>query len=131
MPVRTPLKLSPSSTERRISPIPKSPITATMKSNPFIKSTNPNVIRSWPVTMSSPTAARMNPSRIETSDLSGLPPPRPTKLEKVRSWIAKNSGGPNLRSEEHTSELQSRGHLVCRLLLEKKNTKKHKRKKYE
>src|SRR5690625_5368717 len=26
----------------------------------------------------------------------------------------------NLRSEEHTSELQSRGHLVCRLLLEKK-----------
>src|SRR5690625_6911549 len=28
------------------------------------------------------------------------------------------------RSEEHTSELQSRGHLVCRLLLEKKNQKK-------
>src|SRR3989442_10772229 len=27
-----------------------------------------------------------------------------------------------LRSEEHTSELQSRPHLVCRLLLEKKNT---------
>src|SRR5207253_10306887 len=30
----------------------------------------------------------------------------------VPAWI--------LRSEEHTSELQSRGHLVCRLLLEKK-----------
>src|SRR5207253_8847868 len=27
---------------------------------------------------------------------------------------------PGVRSEEHTSELQSRGHLVCRLLLEKK-----------
>src|SRR6202045_5530610 len=27
---------------------------------------------------------------------------------------------PPARSEEHTSELQSRGHLVCRLLLEKK-----------
>src|SRR5690625_5350283 len=27
-----------------------------------------------------------------------------------------------LRSEEHTSELQSRGHLVCRLLLETKHT---------
>src|SRR5690625_7067791 len=26
-----------------------------------------------------------------------------------------------VRSEEHTSELQSRGHLVCRLLLEQKN----------
>src|SRR5690625_6849303 len=30
------------------------------------------------------------------------------------------------RSEEHTSELQSRGHLVCRLLLEKKKRKKYK-----
>src|SRR2546422_1793714 len=29
------------------------------------------------------------------------------------------------RSEEHTSELQSRLHLVCRLLLEKKNGQKH------
>src|SRR5437660_6360447 len=29
-----------------------------------------------------------------------------------------------LRSEEHTSELQSRGHLVCRLLLEKKKQTK-------
>src|SRR5690625_6351022 len=28
-----------------------------------------------------------------------------------------------VRSEEHTSELQSRGHLVCRLLLEKKKKK--------
>src|SRR5690625_6026019 len=34
------------------------------------------------------------------------------------------SGGTPLRSEEHTSELQSRGHLVCRLLLEKKNNNK-------
>src|SRR5690554_1424374 len=32
--------------------------------------------------------------------------------------------GVDLRSEEHTSELQSRPHLVCRLLLEKKK-KKH------
>src|SRR5690625_5412574 len=29
-----------------------------------------------------------------------------------------------IRSEEHTSELQSRGHLVCRLLLEKKKMKR-------
>src|SRR3712207_8821515 len=29
---------------------------------------------------------------------------------------------PTLRSEEHTSELQSRQYLVCRLLLEKKNS---------
>src|SRR5207253_10827266 len=36
---------------------------------------------------------------------------RPTAI-----WITH----AHLRSEEHTSELQSRGHLVCRLLLEKK-----------
>src|SRR5437660_3574192 len=37
-------------------------------------------------------------------------------------WKTKLHGGsPRARrSEEHTSELQSRGHLVCRLLLEKK-----------
>src|SRR5690625_6806805 len=34
-----------------------------------------------------------------------------------RSWVEAASRS---RSEEHTSELQSRGHLVCRLLLEKK-----------
>src|SRR3712207_8140257 len=34
-----------------------------------------------------------------------------------------NGVGPTTRSEEHTSELQSRQYLVCRLLLEKK--KKH------
>src|SRR5690554_7337022 len=35
---------------------------------------------------------------------------------------------PASRSEEHTSELQSRPHLVCRLLLEKKKKKKTKTK---
>src|SRR5690625_6989118 len=35
---------------------------------------------------------------------------------RVRKYI--------MRSEEHTSELQSRGHLVCRLLLEKKKESK-------
>src|SRR2546429_5844477 len=34
--------------------------------------------------------------------------------------------GNDIRSEEHTSELQSRLHLVCRLLLEKKNREIHK-----
>src|SRR5207253_6348223 len=47
-----------------------------------------------------------------------------------RSWLRANFSQPmkveelaelvHMRSEEHTSELQSRGHLVCRLLLEKK-----------
>src|SRR5207253_5371824 len=38
----------------------------------------------------------------------------------VRDYLDKNQDLNRERSEEHTSELQSRGHLVCRLLLEKK-----------
>src|SRR5690554_7659489 len=38
-------------------------------------------------------------------------------FEKLTSF-----GNIQIRSEEHTSELQSRPHLVCRLLLEKKKT---------
>src|SRR2546429_3026907 len=36
--------------------------------------------------------------------------------------VARQRGARQQRSEEHTSELQSRLHLVCRLLLEKKKT---------
>src|SRR3989442_11073504 len=38
---------------------------------------------------------------------------------------ADHVGGDDHRSEEHTSELQSRPHLVCRLLLEKKKHTRH------
>src|SRR3989442_8980803 len=45
-------------------------------------------------------------------------------LLSIRSSLTKSqrsaSSEETLRSEEHTSELQSRPHLVCRLLLEKK-----------
>src|SRR5690625_6822163 len=40
----------------------------------------------------------------------------------ARALVPSKSSAParrSIRSEEHTSELQSRGHLVCRLLLEK------------
>src|SRR5258708_31967715 len=37
-----------------------------------------------------------------------------------RSWAIVVAAPPQQRSEEHTSELQSPDHLVCRLLLEKK-----------
>src|SRR3712207_8334073 len=46
-----------------------------------------------------------------------------TRAGKEASEMAKEyftAGGGGLRSEEHTSELQSRQYLVCRLLLEKK-----------
>src|SRR2546422_7781465 len=43
--------------------------------------------------------------------------PTQTKPENIQIAVDKNG---EVRSEEHTSELQSRLHLVCRLLLEKK-----------
>src|SRR3712207_6976092 len=42
-------------------------------------------------------------------------------LYRGRRVVARHRSPPTLRSEEHTSELQSRQYLVCRLLLEKKN----------
>src|SRR5574339_375375 len=50
----------------------------------------------------------------------------PPLQKKFHSWITAARGGAPVavggaRSEEHTSELQSPGDLVCRLLLEKKN----------
>src|SRR5690606_41641031 len=41
-------------------------------------------------------------------------------LAHIQIHLLENSGAVGLRSEEHTSELQSRENLVCRLLLEKK-----------
>src|SRR2546422_1267484 len=42
------------------------------------------------------------------------------RVEGAPVFLADEGPGVGLRSEEHTSELQSRLHLVCRLLLEKK-----------
>src|SRR3712207_8767974 len=44
------------------------------------------------------------------------------QAERERRRDDDEPGGPLTRSEEHTSELQSRQYLVCRLLLEKKQT---------
>src|SRR5690606_41934192 len=47
-----------------------------------------------------------------------------TRQPASGSWrVAESSRHRRSRSEEHTSELQSRENLVCRLLLEKKNVK--------
>src|SRR3989449_6267024 len=48
-------------------------------------------------------------------------PPRPPRPPARGSSGDGGGGRAEPRSEEHTSELQSRLHLVCRLLLEKKN----------
>src|SRR3712207_7985643 len=47
---------------------------------------------------------------------------RPTSSGSTSTTASMGSGTARGRSEEHTSELQSRQYLVCRLLLEKKKT---------
>src|SRR5947209_13748202 len=62
------------------------------------------------MSMTSPATSRLN---LQGVDANGL-------LQFSPHW-----GGMLDRSEEHTSELQSRQYLVCRLLLEKKKKKEH------
>ncbi len=79
-----PLNDSPSSIDNRISPMPNSPITAIRKSNPRISSRKPKFSRSWPVTVSMPTAASAKPSIIDVRVFHGDPLPMPIKLQNVR-----------------------------------------------
>src|SRR5437660_6811908 len=55
--------------------------------------------------------------RSRQSRRSSTRPVRSAWSHRSARWSTERQYG---RSEEHTSELQSRGHLVCRLLLEKK-----------
>src|SRR2546430_8216027 len=67
-----------------------------------------------------PPRSTLFPTR-RSSDLPGnrLTPRRRTSPQRsVREGL--KFGTPEIRSEEHTSELQSQSNLVCRLLLEKK-----------
>src|SRR3712207_8498738 len=47
---------------------------------------------------------------------------QPLGRRRLSRRIPEHDPGPGGRSEEHTSELQSRQYLVCRLLLEKKKS---------
>src|SRR3712207_7170464 len=65
-------------------------------------------------------ADRGRPRRLRRVLRVGLTGSRPVEV------VARHRGllvRPQRRSEEHTSELQSRQYLVCRLLLEKKKTR--------
>src|SRR5439155_2959204 len=62
---------------------------------------------------------------LDRFDAEGYNEATDRAVEWVIGMQSRNGGwgsfdADNTRSEEHTSELQSRGHLVCRLLLEKK-----------
>src|SRR3712207_6197851 len=94
------------------------------------------------VSRSSPRSSRRTASRLRWRDMR---PPRPGPAAPVvsvvivtppRTGSANGASQPTVgrrtsfgvaRSEEHTSELQSRQYLVCRLLLDKKETARMKR----
>src|SRR3712207_7963328 len=71
-----------------------------------------------------------SPSRTVTPEKTGYQPRKsPAGCRAKRGFQVpaqdifwRERDGLRLRSEEHTSELQSRQYLVCRLLLEKKKT---------
>src|SRR2546422_7639493 len=76
--------------------------------------------RAVPVALSLVTKASDEPPRVPLSTTQGVVQPA-VKLVDCVTHVT-------YRSEEHTSELQSRLHLVCRLLLEKKNVKQRRTK---
>src|SRR5215510_964938 len=75
-------------------------------------------------------AIARTPARVAASTSYGVSPISTASSDRADAffsapWTMSGSGldssaSPLLRSEEHMSELQSRGQLVCRLLLEKK-----------
>src|SRR3712207_8894510 len=61
---------------------------------------------------------------LAVEELAALTLPDPIVADggaTAHALLVDGYGNISLRSEEHTSELQSRQYLVCRLLLEKKN----------
>src|SRR5690554_6996424 len=82
-------------------------------------------LHSFPTRRSSDLAGLIKKAQLHVEALVevGAPVSGGGELAVLHLHVAKPplEPGGGLRSEEHTSELQSRPHLVCRLLLEKKN----------
>src|SRR3989449_2069663 len=85
----------------------------------------------------SPLPERGGASERASPEATPSPPPDPAhaadRAHRARGGAAARPGSDRRgnRSEEHTSELQSRLHLVCRLLLEKKKKKERVKEQYE
>src|SRR6266498_1592747 len=84
------------------------------------------MLKAGPPRSASPRPPEMATCTSDEFDMSyrypDTPPPLPGAPTFIpSSWMRPSVlRPPRARSEEHTSELQSRPHLVCRLLLEKK-----------
>src|SRR2546427_9366567 len=68
------------------------------------------------------TLFRSRIGRAPQIDYGDANPPSATTIYGAAKLTGRLPGGQTVRSEEHTSELQSQSNLVCRLLLEKKKT---------
>src|SRR2546425_3009068 len=83
------------------------------------------MIRRPPRSTLFPYTTLFRSSEPATTHSSGLEEPPPTGSHvTVPLALTTRMALPLVRSEEHTSELQSLAYLVCRLLLEKKKKKK-------
>src|SRR5690625_4816577 len=107
--------------EARVSKVPDTP-------DPMARANNMTVTRQFYV-RSSIVASELTAPRPDLRTLSATTKERrlqqPGRDPRIRVRRSPRNLAPPAsrgcsRSEEHTSELQSRGHLVCRLLLEKK-----------
>src|SRR5690625_6783748 len=67
-----------------------------------------------------PISVTTNPATWTSATVATAREVRTPRRFKNRKYRAAGPMPAGARSEEHTSELQSRGHLVCRLLLDKK-----------
>src|SRR2546422_5134005 len=76
--------------------------------------------RSW---LRTRVSRNLQPRQQQLFQKQVAPPRRRAEARSARLWPFCTRSFSS-RSEEHTSELQSRLHLVCRLLLEKKKKKK-------
>src|SRR5205814_4781061 len=95
-------------------------------------STHPRALHSFPTRRSSDLEQKAppRPPRLPEPAATATPRPlapqfsadasTPPKASSLQTLRAEREPHPLTRSEEHTSELQSLRHLVCRLLLEKK-----------
>src|SRR3989475_7848063 len=72
------------------------------------------------------TTSSVGPSRFASTGVLVFVSARWTFVRSSGTLVSSGPGrGACIRSEEHTSELQSQSNLVCRLLLEKKKRKHH------
>src|SRR5436305_11332250 len=79
-------------------------------------------LHSFPTRRSSDLKGRRRDrSPYGTSRRGAISPPASASSRRAGTCLPRTATRTPPRSEEHTSELQSRPHLVCRLLLEKKN----------